>query len=348
MLRKLGIGCLSIIGIVVALGIIGATMGGGSRKSTAALIATSAPAGAAPESSAPPPVQATEPTAAPAVAGPQVYQVGDVAQLGDVALTVLGWSRPEGTQFAQPEAGKSFIGVELLIVNQGDDDANLSTLAQMSLKDGEDRRYTVDLIAATALNGAAPEGELVPGERVRGSVGFQVPADAAGLTFVFDGGLFFSGKVFVGLGAEPVLVEPPAALAGEAASVSFPIGEPIAVGDLSITINGVSSPEGLQFAQPAPGSRFIAVDLSVTNSGDVAVNVSTMLQMKLKDSTGQQYSINLLAATAAGGAAPEGELSPGETVRGPVGFQVPADVSGLLFVFDGNIFGAGKVFVQLP
>jgi hypothetical protein len=73
-----------------------------------------------------------------------------------------------------------------------------------------------------------------------------------------------------------------------------------------------------------------------------------MLQMKLKDDTGQQYGIDLLAATAAGGSAPEGELAPGETVRGPVGFQVPADATDLIFVFDGNLFGSGKVFVRLP
>ena len=45
---------------------------------------------------------------------------------------------------------------------------------------------------------------------------------------------------------------------------------------------------------------------------------------------------------------PEGELAPGGTLRGQVGFQVPADATGLVFVFDGDFFGAGKVFVVLP
>lgn len=292
MFKKLGLGCLSIIGIFVVLGVIGAAIGGGSGSgSQATLVATAAlreeaPSAPATEAAAAPEVAPTE---APTPAGPQAYRVGDVVQLGDVALAVLGWRRLEGTQFAQPEAGKTFVGVDLLVVNQGEQAANLSTLAQMSLKDGEDRRYTIDFLAATAIGGAAPEGELAPGERVRGGVGFQVPSDASGLSFVFDGGLFTNGKVFVELGDESTSVEAPAALAGVAPE-TYAVGEPITMGDLSLTVNGVSSPEGSQFAKPSDGNRFIVVDLSLTNTGSQAANASTMLQMKLKDATGQQYT----------------------------------------------------------
>jgi len=351
MFKKLGLGCLGLIAALVVLGIVGAALGGGTRSGEATLVATAAPANAGgaqrePAVTEPAP---TEALAATAIAnGPQVYTVGDVVQLGDVALAVLGWSTPEGTQFMQPEAGKTFVAVELLVINQGAQAAQLSTLAQMSLKDGEDRRYTIDLRAASVSGGAAPEGELAPGERLRGSVGFQVPVEASGLTFVFDGGLFRSGKVFVELGPEPLSVEAPAALTSGDAPQAYAVGERITVGDLTLIVNGVSTPEGSQFAQPADGQRFIVVDLSITNTGSQAANVSTMLQMKLKDSAERQYNLDLMATTAAGGAAPEGELAPGETVRGLVGFQLPVDASGLRFSFDGNIFGAGKVFVQLP
>jgi hypothetical protein len=355
MFKKLGMGCLGLLGALVLLGVLGAAFGGGSRGE-AILVASAVPVGDSRPTTEAPALAArlseavATPTEAPAPTAnvPQIYRVGDVVQLGDVALAVVGWSRPEGTQFARPEAGKGFVGVELLVVNQGERAVNLSTLAQMSLKDAEDRRYTVDLLAATALGGAAPEGELASGERLRGSVGFQAPAEAAGLTFVFDASLFRSGKIFIELGPEPRAVELPAALTGEAAPQAHEVGEPIAVGELGLTVHGVSSPEGTQFAKPAEGNRFVVVELSIANNGDEAANLSTLLQMKLKDAGGRQYGPDLLAATAADGAAPEGELAPGETVRGPVGFQVPAEAEGLAFVFDGDIFGAGKVFVRLP
>jgi hypothetical protein len=44
---------------------------------------------------------------------------------------------------------------------------------------------------------------------------------------------------------------------------------------------------------------------------------------------------------------PDGEIAPGETLRGFVGFQVPEDVQGLVFVFDPTLFGPGKVFITL-
>jgi hypothetical protein len=366
-IKKAGIGCLAIIGAIVVLGVIGLALGG-SRSDEAKLVATAAPArevanptpatgapagaitGAATAATAAPAEAPTEaPTdAPPTVAAPQEYKVGDVVQLGDVALAVLGWDTPASTQFAKPEDGNKFVGVELMLANQGDTSANLSTLAQMSLKDGQDHRYTIDLLASTAMDGASPEGELVPGERLRGWVGFQVPSDASGLTFVFDSGLFKNGKVFIDLGDQPATVEPPAALATAAQLPTQPLGQPITAGDVTLTVNGVSTPEGTQFAKAAPGRHFVVVDVSLTNTGSAAEHLSTVLQMQLKDSLGRQYRVDLMAATVAGGGAPEGELAPGETVRGPVGFEVPDDIGQLLFVFDGNVFGTGKVFVQLP
>jgi uncharacterized protein DUF4352 len=90
------------------------------------------------------------------------------------------------------------------------------------------------------------------------------------------------------------------------------------------------------------------VDLTIENTGQQAAHLSTLAQMSLKDRAGWKYSLDLLATTAAGGSTPEGELAPGEKLRGKVGFQVPKAATGLLFVFDADVLGAGRVFVTLP
>ena len=69
--------------------------------------------------------------------------------------------------------------------------------------------------------------------------------------------------------------------------------------------------------------------------------------MSLRDSTGQKYDVDLMANVASGGSSPDGELVAGEKLRGQVGYQIPDDVTGLMFVFDADVFGAGKVFVEL-
>ena len=85
----------------------------------------------------------------------------------------------------------------------------------MSLKDDTGQKYQMDLMASTAAKKDSPDGELSPGERIRGTVGFQVPQDAKGLQFVFDASVFSFGKVFVNLGDTPVTIEPPTKFEGE-------------------------------------------------------------------------------------------------------------------------------------
>jgi hypothetical protein len=287
------------------------------------------------------------PANTPAPQGPTTYEVGDIISIGDVVMVVLGWTEPAGNEFNKPDEGNKFVAVELLLVNQGSSTSSSSSLLQMSLKDDTDQRYNIDLMAAMAAGSSAPQGELAPGERVRGKVGFQVPEDATGLVFVFDADFFRTGKAFVALGPEPVSLEPPAELAGEQVQETFAIGDIVSIGDSVMVVLGWSQPSGNEFSEPDQGKRFVAVDVLLVNQGSDTAAISSMLQMNLKDDTGQKYDVDLMAATATGSSTPDGELAPGERVRGKVGFQVPEDAQGLVFVYDAEVFDYGKVFVAL-
>lgn len=286
-----------------------------------------------------------EPTQPPAQT---TFAIGDIIDFDDTSMVVLGWSSPPGDDFTQPKDGNKFVVVDLLFVNTGSTADSISTMLQTELKDSTSQVYNIDFGASTVSGSSSPDGEISPGERVRGSVGFQTPQDATGLQFVFDGSIFGADRIFVDLGDEPISVEAPAEIAGETAMTTFEVGDIIEIGDLVLVVNSVTFPAGDDFNQPDDGKKFVAVDLSITNNTDSAQAVSSMLQMNLKDATGQGYSIDLTALVATGGTSPDGELAPGETIRGQVGYQVPVDVQGLVFVFDGDIFGSGKVFVNIP
>ena len=286
-----------------------------------------------------------EPTSASE--GLTTYKVGDVITLGDMVMVVLGWSSPEGDDFNKPDDGKKFIVVDVIFVNQGNQSYSISSLLQMELKDGTGQRYNGDLMAAMAADASSPDGELGAGERVRGSVGYQVPQDVTGLQFVFNGDLFSSGKVFVELGEEPSSMEPPAELLGEQEQTAFAVNDVIEVGDLTMIVNSVTYPTGDDFNKPDDGNQFLVVDVTITNNSTESKALSSLLQMSVKDATGQKYDVDLMAQMASGGASPDGELTAGETLRGQVGYQVPQDAQGLIFVFDADIFGSGKVLVNL-
>jgi len=309
------------------------------------LVATSAPpvdSGSQPEQ------PAQVPTAqVPTAVTQQNYKVGDVVSIGDHVLVVLGWENVQPNDFSKPDAGKKFVAVELLIVNNSQSAMSVSTLLQMSMKDDTGQKYDVDFMASSAIGGASVGGELAPGEKVRGKVGFQVPENATGLQFVFDASVFGSGKVFVDLGAEPVTVEPPANIAGETSQQTYNVGDVIAIGTTNLTVNQVLYPAGDDFNKPKAGFKFLVVDITIENTGATAISVSSLLQMSVKDSSGQEFDVDLMASVASGGTPPDGEIAPGEKLRGQVGFQVPENATGLVFVFDADVWGSGKVFVAL-
>ncbi len=280
--------------------------------------------------------------------GPTTYQVGDVVSIGDTVMVVLGWDSPPGDDFSKPDEGKIFVIVDLLFVNQSSETNSISSLLQMELKDDTGQKYDLDLMASVASNGSSPDGEISAGERIRGQVGFQVPEDVLGLVFVFDADVFGSGKVFVELGDEPIAIDPPTDLVGELEQSAFSIGDVIEIGEMTLTVNEITNPPGDEFSKPDEGHKFLVVDVTFENKSAETQTLSSLLQMNLKDDTGQQYDVDLMASIVSDGSTPDGEIAPGEKIRGQVGFQVPEDATGFVFVFDADIFGYGKVLVTLP
>lgn len=373
-------GCLTIIGILFVIGVIGAILGGGDDSGEATQVGrveeevseavetddqesneiieieeteneASEANNDAQEGNQDSDVAVEEPTPEPVPTdtpqAPTAFEVGDIVSINDYAMVVLGWSRSEGNDLFKPEEGNEFVAVDLLFVNQGSDSESLSSLLQMVIKDSTGQNYQPDLMAQSALNIDSPEGELTAGERVRGTVGFQLPQDSEDLQFVFDASIWGTGKVFVNLGAEPVAFDPPSELAGETAVDAHSIGETISIGDFTLTVNEVSFPEGDDFNKPEDGKQFVVVDVTFENVSGESASLSSLLQMTLRDSTGQKYDVDLMASVASGGSTPDGELVAGEKLRGQVGYQVPVEATDLMFVFDADVFGAGKVFVAL-
>lgn len=127
----------------------------------------------------------------------------------------------------------------------------------------------------------------------------------------------------------------------------YKIGDVIQVGDLTMVVNGISFPEPKEMFEPDEGNRFVAVDVTFENVGSKSDSLFAMAQMTLKDDTGQDYQQDMSADISAGGNAPNGEIAPGEKKRGQIGYQIPNDAKGFVFVFDGSLWATGKVFVDL-
>jgi hypothetical protein len=276
-----------------------------------------------------------------------IYEVGDIISINNVVLIVLGWDQPPGGDFNPPDEGKKYLVVDLMIANQGERSFNSSPVFQMTLKDPSGQKYNINGKANIASGSNIPNGEVNPGEVIRGKVGFHVPEDLTNFVFVYEANLLGLGEVSVNLGATPVAMDPPADFDLAHRQEIYSVGEQIEISGLVIQVLGVSYPSGTDLVKPKEDYKFVSVDVQVENQGESVQEITSIVQMYLKDNTGEKYTFNLGAQAIIDSGLPDDELQPGERIRGQIGFQVPVDTVGLIFVFDAEVFGFGKVFIAL-
>ena len=276
-----------------------------------------------------------------------IYEVGDIISIDNAVLVVLGWDQPPGGDFNPPDEGKKYLVVDLMIANQGERSFSSSPVFQMTLKDPSGQKYNINGKANIASGSNSPNGEINPGEVVRGKVGFHVPEDLTNFIFVYEANLIGIGEVSVNLGSTPVAMDPPPDLNLAHRQEIFTVGEQIEISGLVIQILGVTYPSGTDLVKPKEGYKFISVDVQVENQGESVQEITSIVQMYLKDNTGEKFTFHLGAQSIIDSGLPDDELQPGERIRGQIGFQIPADTVGLIFVFDAEIWGFGKVFISL-
>ena len=128
---------------------------------------------------------------------------------------------------------------------------------------------------------------------------------------------------------------------------TFSVGDTVRLGDLHITVNGVSGDSGDSLWTPNEGHYFLYVDVTFLNQGNKSEVVSTLLQMKLRDADGFSYPVDLTAAAAGDKPAPDGEIAPGGILRGVVAYQVPVGATGLTWSFSGDLLRLGQAAFAL-
>jgi hypothetical protein len=280
--------------------------------------------------------------------GHPIFYAGDIINAGSGILVVSGWEILPMQGSLKPDLGNKFIAIDIVIVNLDSSAVSISSLMQITLRDGAGSLYNINYLATEMLKGGTLDGELSPGERVRGRLGFQVPEDVTGLQLIFDANIFGVGKVYVDLGENPVVFGSPPPIVGEVWQPAYNLGDLIVTGWLALTVNSVAYPDAGNIEPPSDGFMYLVLDLTLENKGAIPVNLSSLSQMWVKDATGRKYTLDLQAMSVLELSSLDGNLAGGETKRGQVGFQVPEDAVNCIFVFDGDRFNPGKVFIIIP
>ncbi len=123
-------------------------------------------------------------------------------------------------------------------------------------------------------------------------------------------------------------------------------GQPVHVGDAQVTVERGHT--GAIEGQPA-GTTYYMVEFSVENIGTAPL-ASDEFGMQLQDGAGNKYALSP-AASAAGEYGPlEGEIEPGDTVKGTAGYVVPDTLAGpdLTWVFTPQPGSELRASIAIP
>ncbi|MBE3556580.1 MAG: DUF4352 domain-containing protein [Firmicutes bacterium] len=124
----------------------------------------------------------------------------------------------------------------------------------------------------------------------------------------------------------------------------FAIGDHVKMGDLVLTVNSARQSSGSEFDQPQSGHVYEIVNATLENTGQKSEAISSLAMFSLKDSEGYKYSITFVS-DAKGQL--DGELAPGDKMRGELAFEIPKTAKGLQLLFEPNIVGFGQAVIDL-
>ncbi|MFD0687934.1 DUF4352 domain-containing protein [Actinomadura fibrosa] len=96
---------------------------------------------------------------------------------------------------------------------------------------------------------------------------------------------------------------------------------------MAVTLSKVVSDaeSGSEFERPAAGKRFYAVRFTMRNIGAVAYDDSPSNGAQIVDGADESYEATVVAGLAAGSTMDSATIAPGDTRKGYVVFEIPAE-----------------------
>lgn len=274
--------------------------------------------------------------------------VGEAVKGDNLALVARSVEKTASLdQFQKADSGNVFVVIRLAVKNTSDEYLDFNSFWQTRIKDAQNTVYDTSFVST---DHPIQSGTLAPGEVARGDTVYEVPKDATGLKMQFDFSafsLFKFNRVTIDLEDEANTV------ADLEQSLNLKVhksGEAATHGDVSVVLHSVRTATKLgQFTEADSGNEYVIPDIEITNNGSDALTVSTLLQMRLKTGDGLAYMGDLMASTSLDRAYSEGsDISPGESRRGELAYQVSKDARPLYWVFDFlDLSGGFKAFWKL-
>ncbi|MEK6953571.1 MAG: DUF4352 domain-containing protein [Candidatus Micrarchaeota archaeon] len=264
-----------------------------------------------------------------------IYSLGEKFMVGSMQLTVPLASKAdfvlEGKTGKEARIGAVFYVFEVTVENQGKGSVSFGT-SNLKVRDENSREFDVGGCEDKLRGGKSIGERIEPGlsaDYINCYV--EVPENTKVVLLEINEGYFSGVGARVDLSrAETQNIKP-------LGSSPKPTARAPSTKALEVTLNSVSFSDqingslGMQ-ASANEGNIFLIADITVENAGKEAATVGGQ-QFKVKDSESYSYSLDL-GANMIFGQSIEGNLPPGDKIRGKIPFQVPKAAKGLQLIFD--------------
>lgn len=123
------------------------------------------------------------------------------------------------------------------------------------------------------------------------------------------------------------------------------VGERAVLDGMALTVTRFQDPftPGSNVGQPAAGSRFVAVDVTIEDIGSQPITYNAFY-FKMADSQSREYAVTF---TSVPGQLNSGNLKPGEKVQGAILFQIPKGSTPTQLEENQGLVGGAEVTAKL-
>ncbi|MFC6733743.1 DUF4352 domain-containing protein [Haladaptatus sp. DYSN1] len=264
---------------------------------------------------------------------PLTIAVGDLVETPSFSFVVRAVTKTKAlTDSTRADRGNTFVVIRLAAKNIGDEVVHWLPSKEPYIADSNGNEYY--LTDSTTTNALPKNHDLLPGEVSRGDVVYEVPMDAAGLTYSLD----FTNRSEVALSNVTIDLESTVASVTDleqSLETVHPLGEPVSNNDVRVTVTEVRTATELGDGITATeGHEFVLPTLEITNDRTDSIPISSFWNMRLKRETGLVYTADLWAWESLSNGFEVGSLDAGETERGELAFHISIDSKARYFMFD--------------
>lgn len=122
-----------------------------------------------------------------------MFRKGEIAELNNVQVTLTDYKESAGSEYNKPTDGKIFLLAEFEIANNADKELAISSMLSFEAY-ADDYKLDYSLGAMIDKEGSQLDGSIAAGKKMKGWIGWEVPADYQNVEIHFTDNVWSSDK----------------------------------------------------------------------------------------------------------------------------------------------------------